>query len=159
GTPADLDGAVRSGLRDQYLINNDVVGTFSFAPLGSVELTTTAGMNHTYSREGNVDAAVSDISLFTDLVRGAVQTVSQNRFETATLGYFVQEQIGWRDRVFLTGAVRWDASSTFGANERWQMYPKLSGSWVVSDEPFWTNGALGEWVGNFRLRAALGYAG
>jgi outer membrane receptor protein involved in Fe transport len=76
--------------------------------------------------------------------------------ETATLGFFGQQQFGWRDRLFLTGALRMDGSSTFGEDERWQMYPKISGSWVVSEEPFF--GGI-DFVDQLRLRAALGYAG
>src|SRR5690606_16671903 len=96
---------------------------------------------------------------FVDLARGANQSVSQNRFETATLGFFGQQQIAFSDRLFLTGALRFDASSTFGSDERWQLYPKLSGSWVVSEESFFADGALGDFFSNFRLRGAIGYAG
>ena len=41
----------------------------------------------------------------------------------------------WRgsDRLFLTGAVRYDASSTFAPSERWQAFPKFSASYVVVD--------------------------
>jgi outer membrane receptor protein involved in Fe transport len=88
-----------------------------------------------------------------------VQTASENRFETATLGIFGQQQVAINDRIFLTGALRWDASSTFGEDERWQLYPKLSGSWVVSDESFFRDGGLGTFFQNFRVRAALGFAG
>ena len=33
--------------------------------------------------------------------------------ELRTLGFYGQQEIGFRDRLFLTGAVRYDASSTF----------------------------------------------
>ena len=144
--------------RDQHLLNNDLVGNYSFG-LGGLQMTSTAGLNHTYARTENVLATASDLVLTTELVRGAVTTGNQNRFETATFGVFGQQQIGWRERLFLTGAIRADASSTFGADERWQLYPKLSGSYVISDEPFWQNSPLGRWFDSFRLRAALGYAG
>ena len=38
------------------------------------------------------------------------------------------------------GALRWDASSTFGDDERWQLYPKLSGSYVLSETGWWQDG-------------------
>ena len=159
GTPADPDGGTQAALRDQQLINNDLVGSYGFDVGSAWELTTTAGMNHTYSNTQTLSASASDLTPFTELVRGAIQTASQNRFEATTLGFFAQQQVGWNNRFFLTGALRWDASSTFGPDERWQTYPKLSSSWVVSEEPFWQNSAISNWFSDLRLRAALGYAG
>lgn len=151
-------GSATTVVRGQYLINNDLIGNYSF-DLGGLQLTSTAGLNHTYAQTENVLATARDLVLTTDLVRGAVTTGSQNLFENATFGVFGQQQVGWRERVFLTGALRADASSTFGADERWQLYPKLSASYLISDEPFWQDAAVGRWFDSFRLRAALGFAG
>jgi TonB-dependent SusC/RagA subfamily outer membrane receptor len=72
-----------------------------------------------------------------------------------TLGVYGQEQLNWRDKVFLTGAVRVDNNSAFGSNFKWVTYPKVSGSWVVSDESFWTLHAIDK----LQLRAAFGESG
>src|SRR6185437_5671133 len=53
-----------------------------------------------------------------------------------TLGLYVQEQAGLRDRLFLTGAIRTDQNSAFGTNFQQVYYPKLSLSWIASDEDF-----------------------
>jgi len=152
-------GSSTAYVRDQYLINNDLVGSLRFAAGSALQFTSSLGMNHTYSKTHSVYASASDLSLLTELVRGAVQSASESLTETATLGFFAQQQVAFNQRLFLTGALRWDASSTFGPDERWQLYPKVSGSWVVSDEPFWQASPLASWIGNLRLRAALGYAG
>jgi TonB-linked SusC/RagA family outer membrane protein len=80
---------------------------------------------------------------------------SQNYVTNTTLGMFVQEQMGWRDRMFLTGAVRVDNNSAFGKDVKLVTYPKVSGSWVVSDEGFWRFAAIDQ----LRLRAAYGLSG
>jgi hypothetical protein len=67
----------------------------------------------------------------------------------------VQEQIGWNNRVFLTGAVRFDDNSAFGAEFDPVLYPKFSGTWVVSEEGFWNF----DFVESLRLRTAWGKAG
>ena len=157
GTPVSPTGSSTAITRNQYLINNDVVASYAFGS-DAVSLTTTAGMNHTYSREQTVTAAATDLTPTSELVRGAVQSANQNRFETATLGFFAQQQVGFGNQLFLTGALRWDASSTFGDDERWQLYPKLSGSYVVS-ESGWFQDNLGDLFSEFRVRGALGYAG
>jgi TonB-linked SusC/RagA family outer membrane protein len=155
-TTTALTGRAVSVNRFSTLLNNDVVGNAQWDLGAAFRFTTSAGMNHTYTWSENLNATSTDLPPGTQLVRGAVQFVSQGRVETATLGFFGQQQVGWRDRLFLTGALRLDASSTFGADERWQMYPKISGSWVVSEEPFMHDLV---WLNQLRLRAALGYAG
>ena len=75
--------------------------------------------------------------------------------ETKSIGAYAQEQIGWRDRLFLTAGLRVDDHSTFGANFNRVYYPKVSASWIMSDEPFWKY----RFVNQLRLRAAYGEAG
>jgi TonB-dependent starch-binding outer membrane protein SusC len=158
GSSAALTGRAVSLNRFSNLLNNDLIGSLQWALGDAVDLTTSAGMNHTYTWTQNLNTTATDLGPVTQLVRGAVMSATQGQTETATLGFFGQQQVGWADRVFLTGALRMDASSTFGPDERWQMYPKVSGSWVLSDEPF-MEGVSGEWLSQLRLRAALGYAG
>ena len=45
--------------------------------------------------------------------------------------------IGWRDILFVTGGVRVDGNSAFGKSFGLQTYPKISASYVISDESFW----------------------
>jgi hypothetical protein len=73
----------------------------------------------------------------------------------------VQEAVGWKNRLFLTGAIRGDDNSAFGKDYSAAYYPKVSGSWVVSEEPFWKEKLtkVGNTVGDLRLRFAYGAAG
>lgn len=75
--------------------------------------------------------------------------------ETKSIGAYGQEQISWRDRLFVTAGLRSDDQSTFGSNFNRVYYPKASVSWVMSDESFW------KWsfVNQLRLRAAYGESG
>jgi TonB-linked SusC/RagA family outer membrane protein len=87
---------------------------------------------------------------------GALKSTEEDFLENKTFGAFVQEQISWQNRLFLTAAVRGDDNSAFGQNFDFVVYPKLSASWVVSEEPFM--GGLG-WLNSLRLRGAWGQAG
>jgi TonB-dependent starch-binding outer membrane protein SusC len=151
-------GSASSANRRSVLVNNDVNASYDFSLGEALRLNSAAGLNHTYTRVDQFNLGASDVTPFTTLVRGAVQSASEAQIETVTLGVFGQQQLAWNDRLFLTGALRWDASSTFGADSRWQLYPKVSGSWVVSQEPFWTSSGL-DFVSELRLRGALGWAG
>jgi hypothetical protein len=75
--------------------------------------------------------------------------------EEVTIGVHAQETIAWRDRVFLTAALRADDNSAFGENFDRVYYPKVGLSWVMSDEPFFDVPG----VKTLRLRAAYGEAG
>jgi TonB-linked SusC/RagA family outer membrane protein len=83
------------------------------------------------------------------------KTTSGDVEQDATLGFYLQEQVGWRDRLFLTAAVRADDNSAFGQNFDRVYYPKFSASWVISEEPFWRWPALTA----LKLRAAYGESG
>jgi TonB-linked SusC/RagA family outer membrane protein len=73
-----------------------------------------------------------------------------------TLGVYVQEQAGLRDRLFLTAALRTDQNSAFGSNFQQVYYPKVSASWIASDESFFPQFS---WLNQFRLRGAYGASG
>ncbi len=89
-------------------------------------------------------------------VSSAARTVANEDYvENNTLGGYVQEQVAWNDRLYLTVAAREDRNSAFGANINHQFYPKASASWVVSEEPWWHL----SWLSETRLRAAFGESG
>src|SRR5205823_13271202 len=92
----------------------------------------------------------------TQVGAGATPLASSSRTEAKTLGAFVQEQVGFKDRLFVTAVLRGDDNSAFGANYKAVYYPKASVSWVVSQEPFFPKWS---WLNSLRLRGAYGFAG
>ncbi|HYD51083.1 MAG TPA: SusC/RagA family TonB-linked outer membrane protein [Gemmatimonadaceae bacterium] len=87
------------------------------------------------------------------------KTNDQDFTEDKTLGVYLQEMVGWRERLFATAAVRVDDNSAFGAGFNRVVYPKFSLSWVLSEEPWFRVPGLGERLNSMRLRAAYGEAG
>jgi TonB-dependent SusC/RagA subfamily outer membrane receptor len=160
-----LPGAVANGLsanviRGSRIINQDAVGTYSATAGANLTLATTAGVNFTSQELRTTLATGLDLNPVGDLVSaGATPGAGQDLIELTTLGFYVQEALAWRDKLYLTGAVRWDASSTFGPDERWQMFPKLSASYVVSEEGWYAGSGVANIFSSARVRAALGYAG
>jgi TonB-linked SusC/RagA family outer membrane protein len=82
----------------------------------------------------------------------AVQTEQVN----TTVGAYIQEKLDWKNRLFVTGALRVDNNSAFGEDLRWVTYPKVDVSWVISEEPFWNWNQV---LSGLRLRAAYGESG
>jgi TonB-linked SusC/RagA family outer membrane protein len=91
----------------------------------------------------------------TTVTGGAIRNGGETLVENATVGVYVQQQVGWKNRLFATVALRADDNSAFGAEFDAAIYPKASLAWVVHEEPFWSF----DWVSQLRLRAALGAAG
>jgi TonB-linked SusC/RagA family outer membrane protein len=85
----------------------------------------------------------------------ATRDADQIFIQQKSLGTYAQEQIGWRNRLFVTGALRVDNNSAFGSNFKLVKYPKASVSYVISDEPFFHVPYLDQ----FKLRGAWGEAG
>jgi TonB-linked SusC/RagA family outer membrane protein len=86
---------------------------------------------------------------------GATREASEVNDESRTLGAYIEQHVAWQDRVFVTGALRSDRNSAFGADFETVLYPKLSVSWVVSEEPFFP----ASWMDQFRVRSAYGASG
>ncbi len=86
----------------------------------------------------------------------ALRNASESYVEERTVGAFVQQQLGYKDRFFLTAGVRGDDHSAFGKNYDFVVYPKVMGSWVMSEEAFLQDVGF---LSTLKLRAAWGQAG
>ena len=79
--------------------------------------------------------------------------------ETRTLGLYIQEQLEYRDRLFVTPALRFDDSSAFGENLGREAYPRFMASYVLSEESWFDGIVPGDFVESLRVRAAWGESG
>lgn len=119
--------------------------------------TATAGVQYTKDVQSEIDASGRKLVGGTNSLGGVViPSVGEINLEFVTLGLFGQEQINLNDRVFVTAALRGDDNSAFGANFNFITYPKLSASWVISDEQFFPHPS---WLSSLRLRGAWGRSG
>jgi TonB-dependent SusC/RagA subfamily outer membrane receptor len=153
GTGPLSTGRSQSVFQNTRVINQDGVASYNWAPMGSIELRTTGGFNFTSQHVRTTSSTANGLAPLGELVSaGSVFSGAQTEVELRTLGFYAQQELSWADRLFLAGAVRMDASSTFAPSERWQAFPKFSASYVVLDEQ-------PGMVNNVRLRGALGWAG
>ncbi|MCI0690729.1 SusC/RagA family TonB-linked outer membrane protein [candidate division KSB1 bacterium] len=153
----EINGALRIGKREHTEWTVDLKGNWSRNFTSAISSQFVAGMqgfitNETFSFGSGVTFPGPGIEV---LDGGAVQTSRSLFSEVVQAGYFFQEQLGYRDYVYLTGGVRFDANSAFGSNFSTVSYPKFSISFVptqvfnLSSTPLST----------FRVRAAIGQSG
>lgn len=126
--------------------------------LKDVSLKTSVGLQY-YKRTSAVSTATGSnfpVRQLETVSAGSIKSASESFVQNKTVGAFVQQQFAWKNRVFLTAAMRGDDNSAFGANFNFVAYPKVSASWVISEEPFFAKVPV---VNSLKLRAAWGRAG
>ena len=87
---------------------------------------------------------------------GTALVVGEGTTMQKTFGIFIEQGVAWRDRLFLTAAVRSDQNSAFGTNFQSIVYPKASLSYLISQEDWWT---APDFVNSVRVRYAYGQSG
>jgi len=136
----------------------DLGSTASYRPTNHAWLSvkTTAGMQYVNANMDANSASAINLPPGAQTVSSGTLSASTSSDQTRTLGFFIEEAVALRDRLFLTGAVRTDQNSAFGTNFQRVYYPKVSVSWVVSDEPFFPQAS---WLNSLRLRSSYGASG
>ena len=67
---------------------------------------------------------------------GYLNNTGSFQFKERLLSAFLRAEYGYDNRYFISGIVRRDGSSKFGENNRWGVFPAISGAWVFSQESF-----------------------
>jgi hypothetical protein len=138
-----------------YTLDAAVSANRTFSP--TIDSRTTAGVQFsrsTFDRNGAIGEQLPPGASTVDA--GAIRDADETSSESRTIGAYIEQHVALNDRLFLTGAIRSDRNSAFGADFETVFYPKLSASWVVSDESFFP--AM-DWVSQLRLRTAYGASG
>jgi len=154
GTVTDARGNVRN-------MSGNINATATWVPRPWLNSKFTAGTqyvnfnNYTNSAAGNIlpPGAANPGQATTPVVNGGnAGTTLAN-----TLGLFVEEAVALYDRLWLTTGVRTDQNSAFGTNFERVYYPKVSASWMMSDEEWFPKKI--PLLNTLRLRSAYGFAG
>jgi len=125
----------------------------------SIHGTSTVGTQYTNTTLRGTGASGFGLISGTGSVAGTTKQFAASQTgnnEVVDIGYYAQQQFGWRDKLFLTGAVRIDDNSSFGQVYVPSWYPSVSASWVVGEEPWFPKGVV---MSSLRLRSAFGFSG
>jgi TonB-dependent starch-binding outer membrane protein SusC len=158
-----VDQPSEEGYRGVYNANvfnytGSLNATATYDPMPTLKLTTTLGTQYSDVGFHRTDAYGAKLLAGSGSLAGTAARflVGETTNDIRTLGFLGREQLAWRDRVFLTGSVRSDKNSAFGANFSRVLYPSISASWVTSEEEFFPKIPA---LSLLRLRAAVGSAG
>jgi len=151
-------GQVSDAKNNNRSVSAKVASTASWNPLTWANFKTSGGIDYA---DVESDAATSSGITLPPGGMTVGQAATRDGGQTwpvasKTLGLYVQEQGSFRDRLFITAAVRSDQNSAFGTKFQSVKYPKLSLSWLASDESFFPKFG---WMNSFRARLAYGASG
>ncbi len=97
----------------------------------------------------------TDAFSFNNLGAAVTRTDSSAAAQSRLVSFLSRVNYGFKDRYFLTGALRYDGSSKFAVGHKWAAFPGISGSWHISQEEFMRAGPFSD----LRLRAGWGLQG
>ncbi|HXL08371.1 MAG TPA: SusC/RagA family TonB-linked outer membrane protein [Gemmatimonadales bacterium] len=92
---------------------------------------------------------------FNNLSAAITRNASDSAYEFRLVSFFGRANVGFKDRYFLTGVLRYDGSSKFAVGHKWGLFPALSASWRLSQEKFLQGGPFSD----LRLRVGWGLQG
>jgi len=122
----------------------DVVGVYEFAKYRIEQF------------QAEAQGFLTDATGFNSLNAGSVQITPQSfRTDDKWISFITRVNYGYKQRYFVTGVVRRDGRSAFGADHKWATFPGISASWRISDEQFMPRGPFSD----LRLRVGYGVVG
>ena len=110
-----------------------------------------------YSKFRSSWVQAEGIGFFTDaygfnkIEAATTRSARDSVYESKLASFFGRANVGFKDRYFLTGVVRYDGSSKFAVGHKWGLFPAISASWRLSQEKFLQGGPFSD------LRVRLGW--
>ena len=140
-----------------YTVNNYLNYKNTFATDHSLDIT--AGTSYEYSHfMGNfVQGQQFPSDAYKEIASAAVISAgSSSQSEYSFVSYFARANYAYKNKYLLSVSARDDASSRFGANNRYGFFPAGSLGWVLTQEDFLKNA---NYLSNLKLRASYGLTG
>ncbi|MEY4052162.1 MAG: SusC/RagA family TonB-linked outer membrane protein [Chitinophagia bacterium] len=144
-----------------FQINHDLNANYNIDITRDINSTTQVGFSQQYEKNNYILFQGRGFAPFIQTVNGASTILPgvDDRSEISVSGTYIQQNFKYRNYLFLTGAIRNDGSSVFGANQRNQTYKKGSLSFVVSSTDTWNSLGISKVIDLFKVRAAYGESG
>ncbi|HTH64383.1 MAG TPA: SusC/RagA family TonB-linked outer membrane protein [Gemmatimonadales bacterium] len=97
----------------------------------------------------------TDAFSFNNLNAAVTRTTFSYAEESKLVSFFGRANVGYQDRLFVTGVLRYDGSSKFAVGHKWAAFPGLSASWNLKQESFMQNTPFSD----FKVRVGWGLQG
>ena len=151
------DGFARRSDNTNFQYNSDLNFIYNKKITPSIESTTTLGGSWQYWERFRIGINAENPPILVSIVGEFREpSLGESRAQISYWGSFLQQSFNINDRLYLNGALPLDGASSFGKDNRNQLFGKASISYVISEEEFFKN-TFGST--DFKLRASWGEAG
>lgn len=159
--PAINNGALGAFSADSESINSQLTATFQRELFKDFRASLTG--RYIYEQQTASFNSLAGSNLVVPNLATADAITDQNSKSISTgqqtvrgVAYVAATQLDFKDRYLIQANIRRGGSSLFGRNNRWANFPGISGSWIVSREPWWIGGNA---LSLLKLRGAYGETG
>ncbi|WEK36781.1 MAG: TonB-dependent receptor [Candidatus Pseudobacter hemicellulosilyticus] len=150
-------GSVSNTERKAMGITLELNGQYTWRT-GDFSLVTTVGSQFFRTEDEQLSLSGTNIRDGSLIVGDAATRNANNSYgAVVNYGIYIQENIGYKEKLFLDLGIRGDGNPAFGELIGVQYYPKAGVSYVLSEEPWFER--LSGIVSSARLRANIGVAG
>ena len=158
-TSPNGDGFSQRSDLNNFQYNSDLNFSYKFDINESITSTTILGGSWQYQETDVVSISATGLPPIVETASsGSIVNQGESRSQISFWGGFLQQSFSFKNKLYVNGAIRMDGASTFGEDERNQLYAKASLSYIVSEEEFWRN-TFGDTFNIFKLRTSWGQAG
>lgn len=133
-------------LNGQYELN---INDFSFV--------TTLGGQFFKNEDHQIEYLGSNIRDGAQTITGSTTTSAENYLKVVNYGVYVQENIGYKNKMFIDLGLRGDGNKAFGKDIGVQYYPKIGFSYIPSAEHYFK--AISNVVSSAKIRGNYGLTG
>lgn len=156
-----LNGYASAATSNFFGINHDINATYTASVTKDISSVTQVGFSQQYERNAFVMIQGRGLAPFVESVLGASTPIpgADSRSELSISGLFLQQNFKFRNQLFVTAAIRRDASSVFGPDKRNQIYTKANAGYILSETSFWKNLGVSKWWDLAKVRLAYGESG
>lgn len=158
-TSPNQNGFARRSDINNFQYNSDLNLTYIADLSDAISSTTTLGGSWQYEEFDRIGISADGLPPIVETATsGSLVEQGETRSQISYWGSFVQQSFSYKNKLYVNGALRVDGASTFGKDERNQLYAKASLSYIVSEEDFWEN-TFGGAFSTFKVRGSWGQAG
>jgi TonB-linked SusC/RagA family outer membrane protein len=139
----------------QFTLNYD--NTFNNAH----HITGVAGFEF-YERTGNnlnIQQNPVDNNFIDLITTNEKNTVVDTRYTNSTASVIFRAGYDYKQKYIVEFAGRYDGSWKFPKGKRWGLFPSVQTAWRLSEEDFFKNSSMANWLTNVKLRASYGQMG
>ena len=141
----------------------DLTSNLRLDAVAGYEYWTTNYRDITYLNTGfdinNTLGTITGIKNTDQMVDASSQAITPSNPSDPTVAiqsYFGRVNLNWADKYYLTGTIRDDGSSKFGANNHYGTFPSVGARWVISNEDFLKSSQI---INTLALRGSWGITG